>query len=58
VAIFLNPFWARINSPHLPFIIWITHALGFILGIICMIGVSPYILKRLNLDEHSHQNYY
>ena len=50
VIVFLNPFWKRIKSPNLPVIIWITHALGFILGIVCMVGVSPYILKKFNLD--------
>lgn len=50
VAIFLNPFWKRIDSPNLPVIIWITHAMGFILGIVFMIGLSTYILKMLGLN--------
>jgi hypothetical protein len=58
VAIFLNPLWKQIKSPHLPLIIWITHSLGFISGVVFMIGVSSRILERLNLDEHHHQSYY
>lgn len=58
VALFLNPFWKKIDSPNLPVIIWITHAFGFIFGIVCMVGLSSYILKRLGLHEHLHQSYY
>lgn len=57
-VIFLNPFWKRIQSPNLPLLIWIMNALGFGLGIVSMIGVSSYILKRFGLDEHEHQEYY
>lgn len=52
IAVFLNPFWKKINSPNLPVIIWITHAFGFIFGIVFMIGLSTYILKKLELHEH------
>jgi ABC-type uncharacterized transport system YnjBCD permease subunit len=58
VALFLNPYWKKLNFRYQGLLLWFLHGIGISFGIISLVAISPYLLRVFKLDDYTFQNYY